>query len=328
MNIALAGATGALGKELLDVLGRAPFSIDRFVPCASPATTEAEVQFGGKSHTVHDLCPEALDGIDLCFAAVPRGVGTELFRELADAGCIVVDLSSVFLADRQVPVLGLGLNSLERDSVREEGAVVAPGPLALMLAALGAPLLPHGLVGLRGTAIASSAIAGRDGMRELSGQVAALFNSQTPPRKVFSGGLAFDLLPSWGEEVGGWSRDELTSAAHAGRILGVDSARINVSMTVAPLFLGMALDLHLLTERAATAEHVAGLFREAPNIRLAERRELQPRACTGSAELAVGRIRDDRAGLGVHLWAACDPLRLTAANAVALVAEFVDSELI
>ena len=328
MNVALAGATGALGKELLDVLGQAPFAIDRFVPCASPATTEAEVQLGGKPHTVRDLGPEALEGIDLCFAAVPRGVGESLFRECAEAGCVVVDLSGVFLGDRQVPVLGLGLNPLERDSVRDEGAVVAPGPLALMLTALGAPFREHGLVGLRGTAIASSAIAGREGMRELSGQVAALFNSQTPPRKVFREGLAFDLLPGWGEQLGAWSREELVAAVHAGRILGVDPSRIGVSLAVAPLFLGMAVQLHVLTERPLTAEQVEELVRAAPNLRLAEGRELQPRSCTGAAELAVGRIRDDRAGLGVHLWAACDPLRLTAANAVALVAELVEAELI
>ena len=328
MNVALAGATGALGKELLDVLGHAPFAIDRFVPCASPATTEAEVRLAGKPHTVHDLGAEALEGIDLCFAAVPPGVADGLFRELAEAGCIVVDLSGIFLRDRQVPVLGLGLNPIERDAVREEGAVVAPGPLALMIAALGAPLMAHGLVGVRGTAIASSALAGRDGMRELSGQVAALFNSQTPPRKVFSEGLAFDLLPSWGDDVGGWSTHELMGAVHAGRVLGIDPSRVNVSLALAPLFLGMAVQLHLLTERPVTAGQVEELVRAAPNLALAEKKDLQPRSCTGNAQLAVGRIRDDRAGFGVHLWAACDPLRLTAANAVALVAELVDAELI
>lgn len=328
MNIALAGATGALGKELLDVLAHAPFAIDRFVPCASPATTQSEVELGSKKYTVHDLGPDALEGIDLCIAAVPAGVQTAMFEELADAGCIVVDLSGIFQSRLEVPVLGLGLNSVELDSVREESAVVAPGPLALMLAALCAPLRDHGLAGVRGTAVASAAVAGRDGLRELSGQVAALFNSQTPPRRVFSEGLAFDLLPSWGKDMGGWTSNELLGAVHAGRILGVDPSRFNVSMMVAPLFLGMALDLHLLTERPLHAEQLAELVRAAPNLQLAEGRELQPRACTGTPTLAVGRIRDDRVGFGVHLWASCDPLRLTAANAVALVAELVGADLI
>jgi aspartate-semialdehyde dehydrogenase len=328
LRIAVAGATGALGQEVLAVLDQGPLAIAELSPLASMAATTTELRWRGKEHTVGLVDADSLEGADVVFACLPRGAEDELLKDAAEAGCLVVDMAGVFLTDRSVPVLGLGLNPVEHESVRESGAFIAPGGLALALAALAAPLRDHGLVGLRGTALQAASRAGRGGIQELSGQVAALFNSQDPPRKVFPQGLAFDLVPGWGEQLGDWSRDELISAAMAGRIAGVNPAGIGVSTVLTPVFMGLGLSLHALAERPLTSEQLRKAYEASPHLELGRGRDLQVRSRGGKPVISVGRLREDRAGLGVHLYACVDPLRLAAANAVASLAQLVQDGLV
>ena len=324
LNIAVAGATGALGKDVVEALAASPLAVAGFTPVASQATTEVEVSFRGKPHTLDFLTADALERADVVFACTPPDVGKDLYTELAEAGCVVVDLAGVFGADPAVPVLALGLNPIEMEAVREVGAFVAPGPLTLALAALAVPLHEHGLVGIRGTAMRGASSAGQKGIQELSGQVAALFNGQTPPRAVFEEGLAFDLVPGPDD----WSTSERLTAAQTGRVLGLDPARVDVTQVLTPMFLGLGVSAHLVTERPLSAEQARTLYTDARGVTLARGRGLQTRTRTGEPGLAVGRIRDDHAGLGLHVWGAADPLRLTAVNAVATLVDLVDTQLI
>lgn len=328
LRVAVAGATGALGQEVLAALDQGPLAIAELLPLASMAATTTEIRWRGKELTVGLVDADTLEGADLVFACLPRGAEDELLKEVAEAGCLVVDLAGIFLTDRGTPVLGLGLNPVEHEAVRERGAFIAPDGLALTLAALAAPLREHGLVGMRGTALLSASRAGRSGIEELSGQVAALFNSQDPPRKVFHEGLAFDLVPGWGEGLGEWSRDELISAAMAGRIAGVNPAVIGLSTVLTPTFLGLGLSLHLLTERPLGLEQLQQIVEASPHMELGAGRALQPRSRGGNPVVSVGRLREDRAGLGLHLWATVDPMRLAAASAVATTAQLLQDGLL
>ncbi|MCP4804366.1 MAG: hypothetical protein GY884_03375 [Proteobacteria bacterium] len=324
LNIAVAGATGALGKDVVEALAASPLAVAELIPVASAATTEVEVSFRGKLFTLRELSADALESADVVFACTPPGVGAELYAELAEAGCLVVDLAGVFRADPRVPVLALGLNPIEMEAVREAGAFIAPGPVTLALAALAVPLYELGVVGIRGTAMIGASAYGQKGIRELSGQVAALFNSVTPPRAVFEEGLAFDLVPG-GDD---WTTQELQTAATTGRVLGLDARRVDVTQVLAPLFLGLGVSAHLVTERPVMADAAKAAYEGGRGVTLERGRGLQPRTRTGEPGISVGRIRTDHMGLGLHVWAAADPLRLTAVNAVASLVDLVDGELI
>lgn len=319
LGVAVLGATGALGTELLELLAEASW-VHELVPLASPASKTFEISFRQRPHKVLNPSAEALESVQLIFAVAPRGKQAELLRQAAEAGCVVVDLSNDFADTPANPVGALGLQAVELDGVAEAGLVVCPGPLALALAAVAAPLHEDfGITALRGTAMMSASAAGQRGIHELSGQVAALFNSQDPPRVVFPEGLAFDLVPEQGPVLGGWLRSELEAVRHLSRLLGLPGDRFALTQVMTPTFLGLGLSLHVTTETPIDAEGAAGAFEAAPYVALGAGRDLQPRSRSGQAQVRVGRLRSDPAGEGIHLWAATDPLRLAASNAVAVV---------
>ena len=155
--------------------------------------------------------------------------------------------------------------------------------------------------------------------------VVSMFNSRTPPRAVFSEGLAFDLVPQWGErdEVG-WTDLESAASSELGLLTGFEGAA--VTAVIAPMFTGMALSLHVIPKGLMEADEVTALYEGAPKIQLYSRatRPLMPRSNLDRSRVALGRIRKDPVGYGLHLWAACDPLRLVASNAVELIATMLD----
>ncbi|MCB9743253.1 MAG: hypothetical protein H6741_07455 [Alphaproteobacteria bacterium] len=332
LNVAVIGATGAVGQELLIALARAPFPIAGLNAIASHGSTTPTVEFKDHDVPVRNLDADALEGVDLLFTAQPVGIGEELLHEAVDAGVVAVDVAGTWQDERHVPLVALGINSVEMEAVREVGVVRSPGPLGLALSAVGSAFQRRAeLSAIRGTALMPASIAGREGIEELSGQVVAMFNSKDPPRKVFPGGLAFDLIPSWaasGEGSEDWSSRELRAARDAGRVLGLDPRRVAVSEVVAPIFQGMGLSLNLLGAGPVPVGTVRDAFEDSPLVQLEGGRKLGPRARAEEPVVAVGRLRTDPGGLGVHLWAAVDPLRLLAANAVSLAAELVLHEVI
>lgn len=332
LSVGVVGATGALGKEVIAALERAPFTIRQLVCVASPGSHQPEVSFLGTNYKVLTLSPETLEQMDLVIAALPVGPGDDLLREAAEAGCTVIDLAGIWANDPGAPLGALGITSVEMDAVREVGVARAAGPIPLVLGAIGAAIRQRStLLGVRGTVLMPASVAGRAGVDELSGQVVAMFNSREPPRSTFRGGLAFDLLPSWGDlSVEGWSVTERRAAEETGRILGLPAANIALSVVVAPMFAGMGMSLQVFTESGLGAAGVTEALASSGLVSLHDAGDvaLQPRGKLGQAVISVGRIRDDPQGAGVHLWVSADPLRLTAANAVALVADLVLQDLI
>ena len=319
VGVAVLGATGVVGAELIELLSEADW-VQTLVPIASPGCKTPDVMFRGRPTKVLNATADALESAQVVFAAAPRGKQAALLQAAAKAGVVVVDIGNDFADEREVPVSGLGLNPSELDHVGEAGVVVTPGPLALTLAAVAAPLHEDfGLLSARGTSLMSASSAGNAGIHELSGQVAALFNSQDPPRKVFEEGLAFDLVPEHGDLIGQWLRSELEAVRHASRLLGLPGDRFALTQVITPTFVGLGLSLHLRTETPIDPEGVAHCLAEAPYVKLGAGRDLQPRSRTGHPIVRVGRLRADPGGDGVHLWASTDPIRLTVANAVATV---------
>jgi len=153
-QIAVVGATGAMGEELILTLERANLAISSFVPIASRASARPSVEFRGQSFPVKPLGPDALEGVELAFAVLPQGPGDDLLIEAAEAGCTIVDLAGIWRDDPQVPMIALGINSaLDLERVPNVGVVTSPGPVALALCAvaldqlLGEVRAGHPLVG-------------------------------------------------------------------------------------------------------------------------------------------------------------------------------------
>lgn len=329
IRLALVGATGTLGKQILSALERSGLALSQLIPVASRATRVPSVSFAGHDIPVHDETTVDLAGADIILAAVPAAYEREAFQPALERGGVVVDASGLWGGEDEAPVVAPWANELELEQVLTAGVVRSPHPLSMALAAVGQPLhRALGLAGLRGAAMLPAGLAGRAGAEELSRQVIALFNNQEPPRSVFTEGLAFDLLPAWGAlDAEGWTALEARAAEEAGALIGAEPRVLGITAVMSPIFAGMGLSLHAVTEGHMDLEDCRALLAAAPRITLLDRatKPLMTRARLDLDGLAVGRLRADPAGAGVHLWAACDPTRLAAVNAVELAVRIVEN---
>lgn len=325
-RIGIAGATGALGKEIISVLDQAPWRPDTVVPLARATTKEPFAAYGDAQIAVDDLKTEGLEGLDALIVALPREAAGPVVDAAANAGVAVVDCTGSQLDQLDVPLALPWYGADALDEARSRDVVAVPsGPSTLIATVLG-PLAERGWGATIEAQVSLPASSwGRDAIDELSRQVVALFNASPPPRKVFPSGFAFDLLPIVGEAgATGWSAEEVRAMAEIARLTG---ARADVSLLGVPVFSGLSAALRLEVPDDVTVDAVAQTLTEA-GIEVSEhadvRRLPRPRRVEGQGSVQVGRIRRGVAGGALHLWAAADNLRLTATAAVGLTARLLE----
>lgn len=321
-QVGVAGATGAVGKELMAVLEAAPWRPAKVVPIASARSEVHEVRWGDGGLPVEEIERVDLTNLDALVMALPAEPARELGERAIGDGLVVVDVSGAFLDDEDVPLVVPWVNP---EALREprRGTVAIPDGATLLLASVLGPLWRAGLAGeVDATVLAPASVAGRAGVDELSRQVVALFNSAAPPRKVFEHGLAFDVLPAIDElRPDGWTARELAVATGVARVLDGLGApcRPTVTAVQVPVFSGLSATITItpstpipgvdalvsrLAEGGVVMPKVAGV-RGLP----------RPRKVEGHPFAHVGRVRLDAHGR-VHLWASIDNLRGVAAAAV------------
>lgn len=321
VTVVVVGATGSVGRDLISALERAPFPVRELRAVASRRSAETELSFNNQPLTVSALDGKggrdtAFQDADLVFFACPPELTRLLAQPVAEAGAAVIDIGGS-VADR----VGLTLPSDGIDAKRFDHTRVLSTPWgpAAALATLLMPLRELGVNAVRGTALLSAGLAGHQGVDELSQQVVAMLNSASPPRKVFPTGLAFDLLTPIGATGAGqgWSEAELRIAHQTAALMEWEAHQVALSAIMAPLFAGMALDLHLRFEREPQLPEVQNALETADGVRFGDPVP-GPRRLVGRAGLHVGRLRADPAGDGVFVWAAADNLRFgAAAHAIA-----------
>jgi aspartate-semialdehyde dehydrogenase len=332
LTVAVAGATGAVGSEVIGVLDRVRWRPAEVIAAGSPTSVQPFVDYGQDRVPVEDLEHVDLGVCDALILAVPPGTGRVAARRAFDEGIAVVDLSGDLARDPDVPLIVPWINpeALERVGLRRAAAV--PSAEALLVASLLGPLVRAGLSGrAHATLMLPASAWGRDGIEELSRQVTALFNAATPPRKVFPHGLAFDVVPV----VGAFGSDGATDREGAIRrevaaLIG-DAFELSVTVVAIPVFSGLACDLGLHLARSAPPDLVARLlsdggvrFPEDPGARYLPR----PRRVEGEPFAHAGRVRATSAdGRHLQLWGALDNLRATASAAVSLVGALLRDEL-
>ncbi len=323
LRVGVVGATGALGAEIVSVLDAAPWRPDILVPLASPATTQSHIEYGGARIAVDDARDEALEGLDAVVLALPAPGARALGEAAAALGVPVVDCTGVFADDADVPLVVPWINPEALQDV-PRGILAVPDPAVLLLASALGPLRRAGVDGrASATVLLPASRFGRDGIQEMSRQVMALFNAATPPRKVFPGGLAFDLLPGVGELLpDGWTSDEQAVSERLGYLVDWPEP-VDVTIVGVPVFSGISATLQLTPPRAlqaGLAERVltdGGVrFTDDPSLRAIPR----PRRVEGQPFAYGARPRIGGDGHTLHLWLTMDNLRAVASVAVGCAA--------
>ncbi|MEQ1504328.1 MAG: Asd/ArgC dimerization domain-containing protein [Myxococcota bacterium] len=321
LRVAVAGATGALGGEIVKVLDQVSWRPAQLMALARQTTSQSHVDYGDERVPVDVLSDVGYDGADVLFLATPASAARAVAETAAQRGVLTIDCTGALADEPTVPLIVPWVNPEALAGVA--GLVAVPDSAAVMLASALGPLRRAGINGqARAVVMVPASHEGKAGIEELSRQVVALFNSGTPPRKVFPNGLAFDLLPAIGTlgADDGWTSQERRTAHQVTRVAELDQP-LDVTLVGVPVVSGFSAHLTIDVSRAAPPELVLRILAdggarvpEAPGVRYLPR----PRRVEGTPFVHVARVRVGADGRSIHLWLSMDNLRTTATAAVAI----------
>ncbi len=319
LRVAVVGATGSVGREVLSLLEARRFPMQELVPVATERSLGASVEVLG--HELPVATDARLEGLDLAFVATPGAAALDWVRRSLEARVPVLDLSGAAASTPDVPVLAAALTP---DKADLEGPVLGcPGGAALAWALVLAPIArAAGLVRVVGTGVESVSGAGRGGIEVLESETRALFNQVEPPdSEFFHHGVAFDCVPATEPpEHEGETAAERALRRELARLLGGEQpVAVAATLLRTATFAGAGASLAIETERPLTPAACAALLADAPGVDVWDDDAPSTRDAVGSDEVRVARVRNDPSRpQGLLLWLASDPICLAAHNAVRL----------
>jgi aspartate-semialdehyde dehydrogenase len=325
--VAVVGATGAVGREMLRILEERRFPLERIVLLASPRSAGMKLPFRGAEVTVQALTPEAFQGIKLALFSAGASVSREFAPIAAAAGAIVVDNSSAWRQDPECPLVVPEVN-LEDALHRPKGIIANPNCSTIQMVVALKPL--HDAARLKHVVVCTYQAAsgkGHAAVTELLAQATAIASGQAPTASVFPSPLAFNVLSDWKGGEQDYSEEEWKMVHETRKILG--DARIGVSPTTVrvPVVNAHSESIHAQFHRPISAREAKDLLRDALGVKLYEDsyapgKHPQPLTASGTDLVHVGRVRDDLAVPGaINLWVVADNLRKGAALNAVQIAE-------
>jgi len=324
-KVAMAGATGAVGDMLLAILKQRKFPVSELVPLASERSAGGKVEFGNKQITVHNLADYDFAGVDIAFFSAGGKVSREHAPRAAAAGAVVIDNTSEFRYQDDIPLVVSEVNPDAIAQYTNRGIIANPNCSTMQMLVALAPI--HRAVGIERINVAtyqSVSGAGRSGLEELGRQTAALLNFQQVEPKKFSKQIAFNVIPHIDDfQDNGYTKEEMKMVWETRKILGDESIQVNPTAVRVPVFYGHAEAIHIETREKISAEQARALLEKAPGVEVMDRREAggYPTPvgdAAGKDPVFVGRIREDISHpRGLNLWVVADNIRKGAAlNAV------------
>ncbi len=327
-SIAVVGATGAVGEIMRQVIAERnlPFRAIKFL--ASERSAGKTIQFKGKPCTVEKLCPEAFDGVDLVLSSTPGSLSREYSPIAARTGAIVIDNSSAWRMDPEVPLVVPEVNADALSSI-PKGIVANPNCSTIQMVVALKPL--HDLAKIKRVIVSTyqaSSGKGAKGLLELEGQIAAMGRGEPVPAvTAHAAQLAGNVLPhDWtlGEE--GYLEEEWKMVHETKKIMGDDTIQVSPTTVRVPVVTGHSESINLEFEKPISVEQAREAFRSFPGIVLmddvANGEVPLPLDLVGRDEVFVGRIRrDPTIENGLNLWVVADNLRKGAATNAVQIAE-------
>ena len=319
MNVAVVGATGAVGEAMLSILEQRNFPVNEIFPLASSRSAGKSVVFNGRSLEVGRLDEFDFSTVELGLFSAGGSVSAEYAPKATAAGCIVVDNTSYFRNDPEIPLIVPEVNLHALD--QHQGIIANPNCSTIQMVVALKPI--YDAVGIHRINVATyQAVsgAGRRAIEELAGQTAALLNGKKPAIEVMPKQIAFNVIPEIDSfQDNGYTREEMKMVWETRKILEDDTLMINPTTVRVPVFYGHSEAVHLETRDPVTAAEVRQLLSVAPGVTVIDDHTPggYPTAVTEAAKqdgVFVGRIREDiSCDRGINLWIVSDNLRKGAA---------------
>ena len=318
-NVAVVGATGAVGEAMLSILEQRNFPVNEIFPLASSRSAGKSVVFNGRSLEVGRLDEFDFSTVELGLFSAGGSVSAEYAPKATAAGCIVVDNTSYFRNDPEIPLIVPEVNLHALD--QHQGIIANPNCSTIQMVVALKPI--YDAVGIHRINVATyQAVsgAGRRAIEELAGQTAALLNGKKPAMEVMPKQIAFNVIPEIDSfQDNGYTREEMKMVWETRKILEDDTLMINPTTVRVPVFYGHSEAVHLETRDAVTAAEVRQLLSVAPGVTVIDDHTPggYPTAVTDAAKqdgVFVGRIREDiSCDRGINLWIVSDNVRKGAA---------------
>lgn len=333
-NVAVLGATGLVGETFLTVLEERSFPVRELFPLASERSLGKTVQFAGRELPVIDAAGFDFARAQLALFSAGGATSAHYAPRAAAAGCVVVDNSSQFRNDDDIPLVVPEVNPAAIAQYRARGIIANPNCSTIQLVVALKPI--HDAVGIERINVAtyqSVSGAGRRAVEELADQTAQLLNGRPVEPQIMPKQIAFNCLPQIDKFMdNGYTREELKMHWETRKILGDERIQVNATAVRVPVFYGHSEAVHLETRRKISAAEARALLERAPGVAVLDGREpgAYPTAVTEAANhdtVYVGRIREDMTHeRGLDLWIVADNVRKGAATNAIQIAEILARE--
>jgi aspartate-semialdehyde dehydrogenase len=334
-KVAVVGATGNVGREMLAILAERAFPADEVVAIASRRSQGVEVSFGDNTLKCKALDHYDFSDVDICLMSAGGSVSKEWSPRIAAQGAVVIDNSSAWRMDPDVPLVVPEVNADALQGFRRKGIIANPNCSTAQLVVALKPLHDHATI--RRVVVAtyqSVSGAGKEGMDELDRQTKALYSLQDVETKKFPKRIAFNLIPHIDVFMDdGYTKEEWKMVVETKKILD-PKIKLTATCVRVPVFIGHSEAVNIEFEKPISADEARDILRMAPGCIVIDKREpggyVTPHECVGEDATYISRIREDATiDNGLSLWCVSDNLRKGAAlNAVQIAESLINRKLI
>ncbi len=327
-NVAIMGATGAVGTELLQLLDERNFPIKTLKLLASPRSAGKEISFKGKNITIEAVSAQAFKGIDIVLASAGGSTSKEWGKAIVDAGALMIDNSSAFRMDESVPLVVPEVNPQAAEG--HNGIIANPNCTTILMSVALWPL--QQIQPIQRIVVAtyqSASGAGARAMEEVKQQAQAILNGEKPPTESFPYPLAFNLFPhNTPLNEQGYCEEEMKMVNETRKIFGISDLRISATCIRVPVLRAHSEAVNLEFAQPFEVAQARKAIEQADGVQLVEDWNANyfpmPIDASGEDDVLVGRIRQDLSHpAGLELWLCGDQIRKGAALNAVQIAELV-----
>lgn len=334
-NIAVVGATGAVGETILQILEERKFPVNNLYPLASERSAGKTMMFHGKPLYIESLADFDFSKTDMALFSAGGSVSKKYAPIAAKAGCIVIDNTSQFRNDPEIPLIISEVNPEALDQYKKTNIIANPNCSTMqMLVALNPIHQVAKITRINVATYQAVSGAGKSAIKELIKQITDALNGRPPKSEVFSQQIAFNALPHIDVfQDNGYTREEMKMVWETQKILNDENIKVNPTAVRVPVIYGHSEAVHIETKEKITAEQARKILAKAPGVKVMDdpKKEKYPTAlsqATGKDAVYVGRIREDiSVENGLNLWIVSDNIRKGAALNAVQIAELLAEKL-
>ncbi|HVC50271.1 MAG TPA: aspartate-semialdehyde dehydrogenase [Burkholderiales bacterium] len=330
-DVAVVGATGAVGETMLDILASRNFPVRNVYPLASSRSAGTTVRFNGADLPVEDLAAFDFRKVQIGLFSAGGSVSAEYAPKAAAAGCVVIDNTAHFRYEDDIPLVVPEVNPSDIARYKNRGIIANPNCSTIQMLVALKPI--YDAVGIERINVATyQAVSGtgKEAIDELAEQTRAIFNGREVKAEVYPKQIAFNVLPHIDVFLGnGYTKEEMKMVWETRKIMGDQAIQVNPTAVRVPVFYGHSEAVHVETVKKITASQARELLNQAPGVVLLDERcpGGYPTAVTegaGTDAVYVGRIREDISHpRGLDLWVVSDNVRKGAALNSIQIAEIL-----